>query len=182
VLLGSNFMKLPDNFAGFFFTIFLHGGEFIFVLIEFHVSQHSFIPSYGKDIGLIKIYLILYCLISIIAMNSEIIVYEFLKTTSIYQNIVIYIVSFIFLVNFYLLYQWLTHRKNINVLNDTISIRRINFNEDNNISSINHINDREMNFVSGDKNEKNRKASVTDKNKKDGFDNDKLKTNILTNY
>ena len=159
VLLGSNFMKFSDNAAGIFFSIFLHGGEFIFVLIEFYVSQHSFIPSYGKDFAVIKLYFSFYLIISIIALNSNIYPYEFMKVTSNPQNFVIYFVSFILLVNFYMIYQWLAYRKNQNMLSETISIIRTCFSEDTNSSSINKINDKEMNFLSDIINEKNLKSN-----------------------
>jgi hypothetical protein len=147
-MIGFNFFKLPLNIESYFFVIFLHGAEFIFVLIEFYVIQHCFISSYGKDIAVLKIYFSFFIMLSHLGMNSQIFEYEFMKITSTSKNLVIYIVSLIILLNFYVFYQWLTHRKNRYIFkNETISIRRINFNEETNNSSIDPTNDKEMNFV-----------------------------------
>lgn len=182
VLLGSNFMKLPDSPVGLFFTVFLHGGEFVFVLIEFYITQHFFVPSYAKDIAVIKVYFTSYFFFSLLAMNSQIFAYEFMKITSTTQNIVIYVISFILLGNYYMFYQWLTHRKNMNVLNETISIRRINYVEDPNNNSVINAIDKEMNFIGDEINEKNKRSIATQKTNKDDFDNDKIKRNILNDY
>lgn len=181
-MLGSNFLKLPGDIVGYFFSTFLHGGEFIFVLTEFFISQHSFIPSYGKDILIIKCYFVLYFIISLIAMNSNIFAYEFMKITSTSQNFVVLLVSIIFLINFYMIYQWLAYKKNKNLFNDTISIRRINSNQETNNSSINNSNDKEMHFVTQEIEDKKEKYSSNQKNQKDEFNNEKIKRNILTNY
>lgn len=182
VLLGSNFIKVPNNFVGLFFSVFLHGGEFIFVLIEFYMSSHCFIPSYGKDILILKIYFTFYFLLSIIAMNSQIFAYEFMKVTTTTQNMVIYLISIILLFNYYMFYQWLTHRKNKNSFTGTISIRRIDYNENTSNSSKINGNDKEMHFIDGEIVDPNKRPSINEKNTKNDFENDKIKRNILTNY
>jgi len=104
-MIGFNFLKLLEKILSYFWVIFLHGGEFIFVLIEYYLTEHCFIPSYEKNIPLLKIYFSFYFMLSHLEMNSQIFAYEFMKTTSNSQNVVIYIVSLIILHNFYLFYR-----------------------------------------------------------------------------
>jgi len=190
LLLGQNFMKLPDSYIGKMFSIFLHGGEFLFIITEFFISEHSFIPDYTKDILIIKTYFIFYFVLSLIAMNYNIIVYEFMNIISTSQLIVLYFISSIILLNFYLLYQYAAHKKNSNsILSERISIRRLNYG-DNSIDNTNNINnlninnttDKEMNFIGDYVKDQNIKKSINEKKNKDDVNNEKIKRNILTNY
>lgn len=182
-ILGENFIKLQTEVVGVILSIFLHGGEYIFLLAEFYFSPHSFIPSYFQDVVFLLLYFSIYFFLCVLAINSNIYAYEFMKITNTQQNIIIYVFSNVLLINFYMIYQYFAFRKNQSITNrESISIQRINFGD--NVSNFNSSNDKELTFIS-DSNmtitKGNTSASTAEKNK-DVFSNEKIKRNALTNY
>jgi hypothetical protein len=112
ILLGPNFKTFPHEKMEIFFTIFLNGGQLIFILTEFLIADHEHIPRYFIDsvilLSYFKLYL-LFCLFG--AKKYNIYPFEFIKNATGPQYFVAFLVCKIILVNYYYVYQGLLIKK-----------------------------------------------------------------------
>ncbi len=111
-ILGEKFLTLQTDFLGWLLAVYLHGGVFSFVIFDFLTANHAYIPTFWKDFTILSIIFGIYTIIACIALYLlNIQPYKFMEYATIPQLIVAFILIFMFLINFYQIYQWLLRKK-----------------------------------------------------------------------
>lgn len=113
VLLGPIFKTFPKTKIEIFFAIFLNGGQLIFILTEFFISDHVHNPRYVIDSFILLAYFKIYLILCVFGGKKyDIYAFEFMKIADVYQDFVCFLVCKIILINYYGVYQSMLIKKN----------------------------------------------------------------------
>lgn len=139
LILGPLFLSLDNDALDWVFTVFLHGGEYCFVIADFFLMPHSYIPTFKKDILIIGAIYITYGIIVCISVygfgNYP---YKFLENVNWAQMAVASTIIFMMLCNFYMFYQLMLRTKmNITIVHPTVMVDGKTESEISMISSVN---------------------------------------------
>lgn len=111
VYMGPRFRVQPDILSDTFFAVYLHIIQLIFVVVEFIWSDHLCLDTYCVDVVILTIsYLIYTALAAMAKFVFNYTKYPFLDGTEVNLLIIVMIICFILLLNFYALYQCLILR------------------------------------------------------------------------
>ncbi len=110
--MGPTYQALSSTATNLFLSVYLHGIELFFVLVEFFLFKHKFIPSYCKDVSIITAFYAVYVgLIFMAKYSLGFDAYGFEDGAEIRPLIIAMIIIYIIILNYYALYQSIVQKK-----------------------------------------------------------------------